>query len=81
MAVAETRADNDGPGTRWLDIDDFTPGCYSYSYNAYEIDRVPAPLGAADAFNTWCCSALPTGASGRSLASASTSSTTSRSPA
>lgn len=64
MAVAQTRADNDGPGTRWLDIDDFTPGCYSYSYNAYEIDRVPAPLGAADAFNTWCCSALPTGGLG-----------------
>ncbi len=64
MPIAPSVANQDQPGQFWLNIDDFTPGIYSYSYGAYENDVVPAPLGSCDPDNTWCCSALPQGGLG-----------------
>ena len=48
--------------TLWISIDDFTPGCYSNGgvVVGNSVDRqLAAPLGAADAENTWSCYALP----------------------
>ena len=46
----------------WLSIDDFSAGCYSAggAVVGNTVDRLlEAPLGAADALNTWSCYALP----------------------
>ena len=48
--------------TLWISIDDFSPGCYSNGgvIVGNSVDRqLAAPLGAADAENTWSCYALP----------------------
>ena len=50
------------PGPQWLRIEDFSPGCYSASGIVVGNDlatHLPAPLGAADAANTYSCFALP----------------------
>lgn len=47
---------------QWVVIDDFTPGCYSNGGTIVgnTTDRMlSAPLGSADAENTWACYALP----------------------
>ena len=50
------------PGEHWLAIEDFSPGCYSQggAVVGNATDRLlGAPLGAADAENTFSCYALP----------------------
>jgi hypothetical protein len=50
------------PDGVWLSIDDFSPGCYSSGGTVVGnvTDRLlGAPLGAADAENTYSCFALP----------------------
>lgn len=46
---------------KWLHLDDFTPGCFDDSFISIATPHLSAPLGAADAFETWCCSALTAG--------------------
>ena len=54
---------------QFIDIDDFTPGCYDASPNAVSTPSstpgpFPAPLGAADASQTYQCIALRNGGIG-----------------
>ena len=49
-------------GLQWLSITDFSAGCYSSGGTVVgnTVNRLlEAPLGAADAQNTWSCYALP----------------------
>jgi hypothetical protein len=60
----------DTRGLQFLDIDDFTPGCYSASNIAFSSPPntvpgpFPAPPGSADASQTWQCIALRQGGIG-----------------
>jgi len=48
----------------WVHIDEFSPGCYDSSYISVDGIVVPAPLGAANADETFCCASLPSGGLG-----------------
>jgi hypothetical protein len=45
----------------WIHIDDFTPGVYDNSFISLAEPHLSAPLGSADAIETWCCAALAAG--------------------
>ena len=56
---------NDLHGEQLLEIDDFSPGVYSFDNTTSTADRlVPSPKGAADAASTYSCQALPNGGLG-----------------
>ena len=47
---------------QWLEVSDFSPGCYSHTNTTGNIDRLlEAPPGACDGTSTFACSALPNG--------------------
>lgn len=48
----------------WIDLADFSSGCYSYSSIANSFPNVPGPPHALDANNTYACIALPNGGLG-----------------
>lgn len=48
-------------GLEWIHLDDFTPGCFDNSFISLAEPHLSAPLGSADAVNTWCCAALAAG--------------------
>ena len=48
----------------WIELDDFTAGCYDYTSISGGTPNVPAPKGAADATQTFACIALPSGGLG-----------------
>jgi len=58
----------DSRGLSWIDLDDFTPGLYDASYISAAPGAYPgafaAPLGSANASDTWQCIALPQGGLG-----------------
>jgi hypothetical protein len=54
-----------GKGAKlWAHLDDFTAGMYDHSWIANESPGLTAPLGAADANQTWACMSLPLGGLG-----------------
>ena len=48
----------------WLHIDDFSPGVYDGTYISDSEAIINAPIGAANAEDTWCCASLPAGGLG-----------------
>ncbi len=48
----------------WLELADFTPGCYDYSHVATTNPNVPAAKGALDPAQTFSCICLPHGGLG-----------------
>ena len=48
----------------WVDLADFSAGCYDYTSIANSNPIVPGPHGALDAGNTFSCVALPNGGLG-----------------
>jgi hypothetical protein len=47
---------------QWLEINDFSPGCFNNLPTTLAGDRlIPAPLGAADPAGTYSCQSLPNG--------------------
>jgi hypothetical protein len=47
-----------GETYQWFKIDDFTPGVYDNSFISSADPKISAPMGSADADNTFCCAAL-----------------------
>lgn len=60
-ASGAPRQTDDERNAEWIHIDDFTPGVYDGSFISLAEPKLSAPLGAADAINTWCCGALSAG--------------------
>lgn len=57
--------DNDSTRAQdWVHIDDFSAGCYDNSYISTAEPVLSAPLGAANAENTFCCASLQNGGLG-----------------
>ena len=49
---------------QWIELTDFTAGCYDYTSISGGTPNVPGPKGAADATQTFSCIALPSGGLG-----------------
>ena len=58
MTPSAARGRDDERNLEWIHIDDFTPGVYDNSYISLAEPKLSAPLGAADAVNTFCCGSL-----------------------
>ena len=63
-AGGQHRGVNSDSDYQWIDLADFTAGCYSYSSVAGTDPNVPAPHGALNADETYSCVALPNGGLG-----------------
>ena len=64
MANSLAGINADKPELLWVHLDDFSSGVYDASYVTRAEPIVPAPLGAANAEETFCCASLPGGGLG-----------------
>ena len=65
MANNPRQPDESQPRTKlWCHIDDFSTGMYDHTWTANQSPTLGAPIGSADANNTWACMSLPSGGLG-----------------